>query len=149
MRRMRKRLLAGPIRPNGTGDWGLGTRPGGHYGRGRLLALMASQPSPQSLVPLRKNLLEQRNRSRIIRLTQPEHGVAPNLRVAMGLRHANEDGNALVLRPLREREHHLLLHLAVDARIVRQRIETGRRRVAGSLAEPEHRLLSRFARAVV
>ena len=67
----------------------------------------------------------------------------------MGLRDANEDRNALVLRPLREGEYDLFLDLAIDAGIVRERIEAGGRRVAGSLTEPEHRLLPRLARAIL
>src|SRR5262245_34073646 len=67
----------------------------------------------------------------------------------MRLRDANEDGNALVLRSLRESEHDLLLYLAIDGRILRERIETGRRRIAGGLTEPEHGLLPGFARAVL
>ena len=36
----------------GTGDWGLGTRPGGYYGREACSVGEGSGPSPQSPVPL-------------------------------------------------------------------------------------------------
>src|SRR5689334_2623806 len=70
-------------------------------------------------LPLREQLLEQGNRSRIIRLAEPEHRLSSHFGIAMRLRDADQDRDALVLGALREREHDLLLHLAIHARVLR------------------------------
>src|SRR5215207_3123498 len=105
-------------------------------------------PEIQSL-PLRQQLLEQCDRSGVVRLAEPEDGLLADLGVTVRARDANQNRDAFVARALRQGEHDLLLHLAVDTRILRQGIEARARRVARCLAQPEHRLLARLTRALL
>src|SRR5439155_1632465 len=86
----------------------------------------------------REQLLEQGERPGILGLAKPENRLAPELRVAVRARDADQGGNALVAGPLGQREHGAFFHLDGDARVVHQVGESTRRRVARGLAEPEH-----------
>src|SRR5437667_2457188 len=95
----------------------------------------SARPPPSGL---REQLLEQGERPGILGLAKPENRLAPELRVAVRARDADQGGNPLVAGPLGQREHGAFFHLDGDARVVHQVGESTRRRVARGLAEPEH-----------
>src|ERR1700693_2362498 len=76
-------------------------------------------PSLQSVIPgkllFRQEFLQQIDRARIMRLSQPEQRLLSDLRILVGPRDRDECWNSFVPRALGQREHCLLSHLAVDA----------------------------------
>ena len=75
-----------------------------------------------------EQLLEQIDRPRIPGLAEPEQRLLSQLGITARAHNVNERGNALVPRPLREREDRRLAHLAVDTGVSREGVEALRRR---------------------
>src|SRR4030095_734686 len=86
-----------------------------------------------------KNVLEELQRPRVARLTEPEHRLTPDLGIPVGAGHVDHLRYALVLRHLAEREDGLLLDLGVG--IVIDRVRDGLHRLrTGALGDPEQRV---------
>src|SRR5438093_4586642 len=119
----------------------------GRYPRGSapVLSPVASRASGFG-----QQLLEQRQRARVAGLAEPEQRLAPYARLRVCAGDADEGGDPGVVRLLRQGEDRLLLHVPVHVSFVDQVGEAAGRGVAGSLAEPKHRLAAGASgRAVV
>src|SRR4029450_8971628 len=64
-------------------------------------------------ISLQENFFEKLDRTRIVRLTEPEHRLLPDLDVLVRPRDLNQPRDAFLLRHLAEREHRLFLDLGV------------------------------------
>src|SRR5689334_7872525 len=109
--------------------------PGGHPTQAR-----CAGPSVFPPFRLLQNLFEQTDRPRILALPQPEQRALPELTARAGARHPDEGRYPLVGRALGQGEHRLLPHFDVAPLVGRDRVEPARRRLAGRLPQPEHRL---------
>src|SRR5205823_1953017 len=89
---------------------------------------------------LGQDLLEEGKGARVAGLAEPEQRLAPYARVRVCAGDPDEGGNTGVARLLGQGEDCLLLHVPVHVAIVDQVGKPAGRRVAGCLAEPEHRL---------
>src|SRR2546428_5314841 len=90
------------------------------------------------LLPLlpTEDFLEERQRARIARLAQPEHGLLAHFGVPVRPCDLDEPGHAFVPRELAEREPRLLLHLRLRIVVERAR-DRGDGLPSRLLAEPE------------
>src|SRR5207253_6548017 len=91
------------------------------------------QPSPL----FGEDLLEQCDRPRVVRLTEPEEGLLTHARTGVGAGDADQGRHAFLMPQLRQGEHGALLHLELHARVVHQLAEPAGRGLAGRLTEPE------------
>src|SRR4029453_12678729 len=64
-------------------------------------------------ISLQENFFEELDRTRIVRLTEPEHRLLADLDVLVRPRDVDQPRHAFVLRHLTEREHRLFLDLGV------------------------------------
>src|SRR5438045_6173744 len=99
-----------------------------------------SSVCPPLPLPLREHLLEQVERSWVVRLTQPEQCFLADLGIFVRPRDCDQRRNPFLARPLRQCEHRALADLAIDAIVDHDLLEILRGSVACCLAEPEDSL---------
>src|SRR2546427_1794342 len=106
-----------------------------------------SAPHSAGLLP-QQNVFEELDRTRIVRLSEPEHRLLADLGVPIAARDLDQLRHAFVLRHLAEREHRFLLHLGVGIVVNRAR-DRRERFLAGALREPEERLTADLPALVI
>src|SRR4051812_47151792 len=97
---------------------------------------------------LQQDVFEELHRTRIVRLTEPEHRLLADLRITMAARDLDQARHPFVGRHLAEREHRLLLHLGIGI-VLHGAGDGGEGLAAGALGEPEQRLATDLAALIV